>query len=169
MAAISFYIVLVRLLWFPQWSAWCPVAMKNLKSSIFCHVFWQYTAVAAVRLFIKYQIPSDDLLHPGESATAEKRLELVKGQVQAGFLWLAGGMVLLGGGFVHENGGMQPFFWGQVSQIPTGCQIWCQKWWFSIWGPNRWGNQRPGHWMPLDSADFLWQAMLSMIEVELLD
>jgi len=40
-------------------------------------------------LFIKYQIPSDllsysdDLLHPGESATAEKRLELVKGQVQA--------------------------------------------------------------------------------------
>ena len=51
----------------------------------------KYTAVATVRLFIKYQIPSDllsysdDLLHPGESATAEKRLELVKGQVQAGF------------------------------------------------------------------------------------
>lgn len=44
-----------------------------------------------------------------------------------------------------------------------------RKWWFSIWGPNRWGNQRPGHWTPLDSADFLWQAMLSMIEVELLD
>lgn len=70
-----------------------------------------------VRLFIKYQIPSDllsysdDLLHPGESATAEKRLELVKGQVQAGFLWLAeGGMVLLGGGFVQNFGGMQPFF-----------------------------------------------------------
>ena len=82
--------------------------MKNLKSSIFCYVFWQYTAVATVRLFIKYQIPSDllsysdDLLHPGESATAEKRLELVKGQVQAGFLWLAGGgMLLLGGGFMH--------------------------------------------------------------------
>lgn len=42
-----------------------------------------------LRLFIKYQIPSDllsfsdDLLLPGESGTAEKRLELVKGQVQA--------------------------------------------------------------------------------------
>ena len=21
-----------------------------------------------------------------------------------------------------------------------------------VWGPNRWGNQRPGHWTPLDSA-----------------
>ncbi|CAK9085038.1 Uncharacterized protein SCF082_LOCUS40646 [Durusdinium trenchii] len=43
-----------------------------------------------MQLFIKYQIPSDllsysdDLLLPGESATAEKRLQLVKGQVEAG-------------------------------------------------------------------------------------
>lgn len=28
-------------------------------------------------------------------------------------------------------GGMQPFS-GQVSQIPTGCQIWCQKWSFHL-------------------------------------
>lgn len=25
----------------------------------------------------------------------------------------------------------------------------------SVWGPNRWGNQRPGHLTPLDSADLL--------------
>lgn len=42
-----------------------------------------------MQLFIRYQIPSDllsfsdDLLLPGESATPEKQLQLVKGQVQA--------------------------------------------------------------------------------------
>lgn len=58
---------------------------------------WREIGVS--RLFIRYQIPSDlfsfsdDLLLPGESATPEKQLQLVKGQVEALFLVDGSGVI----------------------------------------------------------------------------